>query len=321
MLIPDFDRVKNILITGGLGYVGGRLASALSPTHHVWVSSRNPIALGGHPSLQHLHCIRHDTLLNAFPENIDVVIHLAALNEIDSVSRPSDAIEVNINQTRQLLDASIRNSVSQFIYFSTVHVYGKMTAEMELDENAITRPVHPYAITHRAAEDYVNAAHDAGKLKGVVVRLSNSFGMPVLPTVNRWTLLVNDICRQVAERNEIRLQSNGCQYRDFITLTDVEAAVKFLIDYEPYTIPNTYNLCSGKSMKVLEMANLVSSVYKEMYHESIPVVLPDNSVATEEPFYQLKATNLEKLGFKPRNEFRNELRLLIAFCKKNFSGI
>jgi len=259
--------------------------------------------------------------MKSFPEDMDVVIHLAALNEIDSVKYPTEAIEVNINQTRTILEAAIEKSVKKFIYFSTVHVYGKITSSTELDENTITRPIHPYAITHRAAEDYVNAAHDAGKITGLVVRLSNSFGMPVLPTVNRWTLLVNDICRQATEQNEIKLQSNGCQYRDFITLTDVETAVQFLIDYNLSGTANTYNLCSGKSMKVIDMANLVSSVYREMYNESIPVLLPDNSVATVEPFYNFKATNLGKIGFKPRNEFRNELAMLIDFCKQNFNTI
>jgi len=74
----------------------------------------------------------------------------------------------------------------------------------------VPRPVHPYAITHHAAEDFVLAAHDEKRLMGYVIRLSNGFGAPAHAGVDRWTLLVNDLCRQAVQTRQLILRSAGC---------------------------------------------------------------------------------------------------------------
>src|ERR1700722_428392 len=227
--------MSRILITGGFGYVGGRLSRRLSEEHEVWVSSRKPVP----DDILRLHGevkrIDHALLLDpaTFPASVDVVIHLAALNEMDSVKFPSEAIHVNIDETRMILENSISKKVDQFIYFSTAHVYGA-PLEGTITEESLPRPVHPYAITHRAAEDYIVAAAKHNRIKGTVLRLSNSFGAPVSAYVNRWTLLANDLCKQAVEKGTIPLRSNGCQYRDFICLADVEEVMaKMLTNPEP----------------------------------------------------------------------------------------
>src|SRR5450432_1099614 len=105
--------MSRILITGGLGYVGGRLTKRLSGEHEVCVSSRQKLPeeilrIHGNP-----RCLDHSLLLKqeTFPAFIDTVIHLAALNEIDSVKYPSEAIRVNIDETRIILDHAISREV------------------------------------------------------------------------------------------------------------------------------------------------------------------------------------------------------------------
>src|SRR5579863_2191938 len=104
--------MSRVLITGGLGYVGGRLSRRLSEEHEVWASSRNLAPENILPLHGHVRRIDHSLLLDSstFPESIDAVIHLAALNEIDSVKFPSDAIRVNIDETRIILENSIAKS-------------------------------------------------------------------------------------------------------------------------------------------------------------------------------------------------------------------
>jgi UDP-glucose 4-epimerase len=313
---------KNILITGGLGYVGGRLAQNLSGLYKVLISTRSEIT----PSIRSVFnddvsFISHSALLamDSFPDGIETVIHLTALNEIDSVKYPSDAIRVNIDHTREILEIAIKKNVKRFIYFSTIHVYGKNLVG-RVDEQTLPRPTHPYAITHRAAEDYIVAAHDSRKIEGIVVRLSNSFGMPALPTVNRWSLLVNDICRQAVTTGTIQLHSNGCQYRDFITLTDVENAVKLLLKVDGVGSENVFNLSSERSITVLEMANLVAETCYETLGVRVPVRVPENSVPTNEPHVSILPGNLIRLGFQPQNNFKQELTDLIRFCQQNFKG-
>ncbi|MBS1680687.1 MAG: SDR family oxidoreductase [Bacteroidetes bacterium] len=311
--------MRKILITGGLGYVGGRLAQELSKSNVVILSSRNEPPAEAKALLKTTSFLKHDSLLSptSFPEDIDVVIHLAALNEIDSVQQPDLAIEVNINQTRKILENAITRRVKRFIYFSTIHVYGKSLAG-EIDEQTLPRPTHPYAITHRAAEDYVIAANDQGKINGIVVRLSNSFGTPILPNVNRWTLLVNDICRQAVTTRQIKLSSNGCQYRDFVTLNDVTAATKFLLSDS--TANGIYNLSSGVSMPVMKMAELVQRAAEKTVDTHIPISLPEGSNPTQEIFYVIKSKRLTEAGFITANHFEDEIDQLAGFCKKYFGS-
>src|SRR4051812_26322578 len=116
--------MRRVLITGGFGYIGGRLSRRLSEEHEVLVSSRKPV----NEDILRLHGkvrrIDHALLLEpaTFPQSIDIIIHLAALNEIDSVKFPSEAIRVNIDETRVILENSISKSVEQFVYFSTAHI-------------------------------------------------------------------------------------------------------------------------------------------------------------------------------------------------------
>ena len=311
--------MSRILITGGLGYVGGRLSRRLSEEHEVWVSSRKPVSediLRLHGNVKR---IDHALLLDpaGFPESIDVVIHLAALNEIDSVKFPSEAIRVNIDETRIILENSISKNVERFIYFSTAHIYG-VPLEGTITEGSLPWPVHPYAITHRAAENYVIAATKQLRIVGTVLRLSNAFGAPVSPDVNRWTLLANDLCRQAVEKGTITLRSNGSQYRDFICLTDVEELIaKMLTNSKPlqYII---YNLGSGISMRVIDMADAIIRSAVTVLKKNISLVFSAEFPATNDPALDYSIDLLLSEGYHPANDVHIELEQLLQFCSENF---
>ena len=312
--------MSRILITGGFGYVGGRLSRRLSEEHEVWVSSRKPVP----EDILRLHGrvkrIDHALLLDpaTFPASVDVVIHMAALNEIDSVKFPSEAIRVNIDETRMILENSISKKVDQFIYFSTAHIYGS-PLEGTITEESLPRPVHPYAITHRAAEDYVVAAAKHKRIRGMVLRLSNSFGAPVSAHVNRWSLLANDLCRQAVEKGTITLRSNGCQYRDFICLADVEEVLaKMLVNPQPLK-HIIYNLGSGISMRVIDMADSIIQSAVTVLKKNISLDLPAESFPTDEPSLNYSIGRLLTEGYHITNDVNMELESLLLFCAENFA--
>lgn len=258
-----------ILITGGIGFVGGRLSKALSQEHEIVISSRRNIsndilALHGATS----SVLHHDLLdSDKWPGEIEVVIHLASLNEIDCLKYPSAAIAINIDHSRIILENAIKKGVSRFIFFSTAHVYGNQLAGI-IDEQYPLAPIHPYSITHRAAEDFVIAANRTGGIEACVIRLSNSFGAPVLPDVNRWSLLANDLSRQAVVSRKLTLHSDGSQRRDFISLTDVCGAIQALLGRSPQ-MPEILNLCSGVTMSVGEMAEKIASCYDALFGEKL----------------------------------------------------
>jgi UDP-glucose 4-epimerase len=312
--------MSRILITGGLGYVGGRLSRRLSEEHEVWVSSRKPVP----DDILRLHgnirSIDHALLLNpaTFPKSIDVVIHLAALNEMESVKFPSEAIRVNIDETRLILESSISKGAVWFIYFSTAHIYGA-PLEGTITEGSLPWPAHPYAITHRAAEDYIVMATKQLRIRGTVLRLSNSFGAPVSTHVNRWTLLANDLCRQAVEKGTITLRSNGCQYRDFICLTDVEELVAKMLTNPRSPQYIIYNVGSGISMRVIDMADAIIKSAVTILKKNISLDLPAGFPPTDEPALDYSIGLLLSEGYHIANDVTLELERLLEFCVEQFS--
>ena len=314
--------MKKILVTGGLGFVGGRLSKKLSKEFNVVVSSRQSMPQEQLVMHGDIMQVLHKDLLQKeqFPKDIDTVIHLAALNEWDCVKYPSEAIRVNIDETRIILENCITNGVKEFIYFSTAHIYANPLTGL-IDEEVLPVPVHPYAITHKAAEDFVIAATLQNKIKGIVIRLSNSFGAPILPTVNRWTLLANDLCKQAIEKKQLSLLSNGCQYRDFVCLTDVEKIINQLVISNAEQFKKIiYNLGSGISMRVIDMANAIASMHNELFGETILVKLPEGSVAREEATLEFSVKRLLEEGCIIQNDINTEIKDLLLYCTKYFKA-
>jgi UDP-glucose 4-epimerase len=311
--------MSTILITGGTGFVGGRIARRLANTHNVIVSSRKKPAQAILEAHGVTESVLHASLLEkeTFPTGIDTVIQMAALNEWDCVKYPSEAIRVNINETRILLEQAIAAGVKQFIYFSTAHVYGNPLKGL-ITEDTLPVPQHPYAITHKAAEDYVVAAGLQNKISSIVIRLSNSFGAPVVPDVNRWTLLANDLCRQAIEKGKMVLLSNGCQYRDFVCLSDVENCIDVLVSTPRRDEKIIYNLGAGVAMKVIDMAHLIATVHNALFGKAVAVELPPGIAPTTEPSLEYSVQRLKARGLSMKNDFEQEIKGLLLFCADHF---
>jgi UDP-glucose 4-epimerase len=307
-----------VLITGGLGYLGGRISKHLALQGcEVLISSRSvieaPSWLQGRGQIIPLDLLNPN--LDRFGA-IDAVIHLAALNEIECAKSPNDALMVNTIGTLKLIDSiSKLTGVKRFIYFSTAHVY-RAPLLGRIDETTTTRPTHPYAYSHRASEDLVFSFEGKAFRKGCVIRLSNGFGYPERASVNRWTLLVNDLCKQIATDGQIKLTSNGTQLRDFIGLEDVARATKHLLDLDEVDLADgLFNVGSGKAITVYEMASLVRDVACEYMNRDLPPVerlAPDISKSSQSLDYN--CSKLAKTGFTCTSDWRHEIKETLKVC-------
>lgn len=309
---------KRVLITGGFGYLGGRIAVELAsnPEWLVRLASRKAQAA---PSwLPQAETVAMDVLeagsLSAAMADVQAVVHLAALNENECVTDPGRAVLINTLGTLNALQAAIAAGVQRFIYFSTAHVYGAPLVG-DISEQTLPRPMHPYAITHHAAEDFVLAAHDQKKITGIVVRLSNGFGAPTHPDVDRWTLLVNDLCRQAVQNRKLVLRSSGLQQRDFITLTDVGRAVEHLLGLsQPDYGDGLFNLGGDNSLSVWDMVQRISQRCQITlgYLPSIerPAPRPDEQIAT----LSFRSDKLQKTDFMLHGNLDEEIDRTLLVC-------
>ncbi len=150
---------ETVLVTGGLGYLGGRILGHLeaSGKYDLRVSTRCPPedrpAWTGSIQVVQADLLVEDALAGLL-DGVDVVLHLAAMNARDCAADPERARMVNVVGTGKLLAAAEKAGVRRFVYVSTAHVYGAPLLG-EISEETVPRPVHPYAITHRAAEELV----------------------------------------------------------------------------------------------------------------------------------------------------------------------
>ncbi|EMY13756.1 NADH(P)-binding protein, PF13460 family [Leptospira weilii str. Ecochallenge] len=146
---------SKLLITGASGYLGGRILQNFAGRNRfeIRLISRNHSNKFNFSNVDPRYTDwRSDQDLESACEGIDIVIHLAGMNAADSAQSPTESYEINVLNTGRLLKASINKNVKKFIYFSTAHVYSSPLVG-ELTEETPTKNFHPYAASHKAAED------------------------------------------------------------------------------------------------------------------------------------------------------------------------
>jgi UDP-glucose 4-epimerase len=316
---------RTILVTGGLGYLGGRLCQALAadPGQRVVATSRSagkaaPDWLAP-ASLQALDLFGDGAALRAACRGVDCIVHLAQANDVDSAADPAAALRANGLGTLALLRAAIDEKVRRFVYLSTAQVYCAPLAG-RISEQTLPRPVHPYAITHRTAEDFVLAALDKREIEGVVIRLSNGTGCPASAEVNAWRLIGNDLCRQVVQSGKIVLKSSGLQWRDFIPLSDVAAGIAHLIDLPAAQLDDgLFNLGGAKPMRIIDYAEAVAARAEALFGKRPPLERVEPKPGESHPTLDYRIDKLLATGFEPKRDLAGEIDRTLELCKRHFA--
>jgi UDP-glucose 4-epimerase len=312
---------KNILITGGLGYLGGRLAAHLKekrPDAEIILTTRRserPKWADG------LKIVQMDLgRLNGemvWLNEIDVIIHLASMHQQDCAKNPKKAFEINTIGLYDLLGIASERGVQHVIYFSTFHVYGN-PGDKVLREDSPTRPFHPYAYTHRAAEDVVNYYSHYKNFRSIIFRGSNGYGCPMDLGVNQWMLMFNDFCRQAVTTQRIIINSSGKQHRNVIALEDMARAVEhFLFDPRYVWQNEIYNLAGERSISIYEIAERVARRYKRKYKKDLKDIVVKNeggSTQKELPV-RIDIEKLRRTGFRLKGNMDLEIDKTLEICK------
>jgi len=312
-----------VLITGGLGYLGGRLTQFLETQsdYEIVLGTRQEIELSQwqqHAQVRQIQWNSANCLHNVC-EGINIVVHTAGMNAQDCAADPIAAFEFNAVATARLLQAAIQQGVKRFIYFSTAHVYKSPLVGIFTEE---TCPValHPYATSHRAGEDLVRAAHQRGEIEGVVVRLSNAFGAPANKTANCWMLLVNDLCRQIVETQRIVLRTPGLQRRDFVPIRDVCHAINHLMHIPKYSLgKGLFNIGGMWSPTVWEMSCLIQKRCEKLLGFKPEINRPSSQSDEYPDEFNYHINTLLNTGFQLNSDRVDEIDNLLIFCNTSFS--
>jgi len=313
-----------ILITGGFGFIGGRLAAYLSLAgHQVVLGSRNETHLPNWLPQAEVVQIKwsDESALESSCEGVDVIIHAAGMNAQDCAADPIGALDFNGVTTKRLVEAANRVGVKKFIYLSTAHVYASPLVGT-ITEKTLPSNSHPYASSHLAGESAVLSANERGVIQGVVIRLSNTYGAPMHKDVNCWMLVVNDLCRQAVTLRSMTLRSRGLQRRDFITLHDVSRVVAHMIDLPNAQIGDgLFNVGSGKSERVIDMVGLVQSRCAEVLGYSPAIIRPEPTEGDKSLNLNYRIDKLLSTGFSLCGNAVLEIDETLRMCKNNFLSV
>lgn len=321
--------MKKVLITGADGYLGGRILEYLDQNSDyilkLGILKPDETQCNRHPLYQrHTFCLYDLLDQNTFSDllsDVDTVIHLAALNHQQCELNPQLAKDINVTAVENLIKSSIDSGVKQFIYFSTFHIYDlEHIKNNQVDENTPAAPKSVYAETHYKAEKHVLDFHNKGQIQGFIFRLSNALGSPVLPHVNAWMLIANDLCRQAVTQRRLILKSSGIQQRNFVPIGDVVRAVKHVINLKTSEPLPLFNLGGNESIRIVDLAKKIQHLSKFIlgYQPDLVVPMATKKEKTQQKNFHYSTGKFIATGFEYASSIDEEIKKTLLFCKEHF---
>lgn len=217
---------------------------------------------------------------DCIPENVDAVVHLAALSrDADCKGKAYECFDNNVMGTLNLIKACKTKNVKQFIFASSEWVYDEFIGDEEKDENAfidIAKHKSEYALSKLVSESNLKQQYDKGFCATTILR----FGIIYGPRRNNWSA-VESIASQIKNNNKIKVGSlkNG---RKFIHVSDIASGIIKSIGLNGFHI---INLCGDKIITIQKLIESCEDVFNKKIRiiENNPneqnIRNPDNSKA------------------------------------------
>lgn len=313
---------KNILVTGGAGYIGSHACKALKMAGYTPVTFDN-LSTGWEEAVQFGPFVQGD-LLNpddierVFSEyDIAGVMHFAAFSLVgESVEKPGMYWRNNAVGSMNLLDVMVRHDVSSIVFSSTCATYGEHDG-VTLSEDTPQLPTNPYGTSKRAIEDMIAGYEVAGMVKSVIFRYFNVAGGDPEAEVGEWhipeTHLIPLVLDAVSGKRE-SITVFGADYdtpdgtcvRDYIHVCDlVDAHVRGLQRLLDGNEGGVYNLGTGTGFSVQEVIDVATAVTEK----DILVVEGERRVGDCARLVSGSTKAIEELGWQPT---RSNLETMIA---------
>lgn len=312
-----------ILITGGLGYLGGRFSRYLSQTGEPVriATSRGDVKLPevlSECELIELDLMNPISLANALSD-VKTVIHLASMNAQECLSNPEKAVTVNGVGTLNLLNSAIEAKVNKFIYFSSIHVYGAPLNGF-LNESIVPEPAHPYSISRHLAENFVLATKKQNSMNSIVLRLSNAVGKPLTRDANCWMLVAHDLCRQAIENRCLILKGDGKDVRNFIAIGELLQIINQLVQYQTVFPYRLVNVGGGNTYSIRSIAEMIVASCNKLFGFK-PEIIHNKTITakSEKAHLDYSCENLYSICQIDPVSIQEEIDELLLFCQKEFA--
>ena len=303
--------MKKLLITGALGHIGSKIIHSISPGDFDTVvmvdnlSTQRYCALFALPEGVNFQFIDQNILeidMCALINNVDVVIHLAAITDASSsFERRQEVEQVNHKGTEKVAEACAANG-AKLIFPSTTSVYGSQSQVVdESCPNDDLKPQSPYAEYKLKSEHMLAEMGETHGLDFVTCRLGTIFG----PSPGmRFHTAVNKFCWQATLGQPLTVWKTAMdQKRPYLGINDAVRAINFVINSQLFD-RQTYNVISSNNT-VSEVVTLIERII------DVKISLVDAEIMNQLSYHVL-SDKLSALGFRPTDNLAAEIEKTLA---------
>jgi len=301
---------KNILVTGGTGFVGSHLAEELvkqkanvvttfisnSPRSYFFTRGLHKKVKMALVDIEDFEKI-YDLIVK---NNIEIIFHLGAQALVESAYyNPKRTLSTNIMGTVNILEtARLYPKVKAVIVASSDKAYGKGLNEKYKETDPL-RGDHPYEVSKSAADLIVTSYFKTYKLPVVTTRFGNIYGEGDL----NFSRIIPGIMKSVVSSQELEIRSNGKYVRDYLYVKDVVSGYLLLANNIEAAKGQAFNFGSDETLSVVEVIKICEKVLKKKVKYRIL-----NTAKNEIPFQSLDFSKVKKtLGWNPRYGIKKEI--------------
>ncbi len=327
--------MKNILITGGAGFIGSNFVPYFLDKHENYkIINLDSLTYAG--SLDNLKevenssrykFIKGDICNRSLVESIFIeydiraVIHFAAESHVDnSIKNPSIFIETNVNGTFNLLNSAYRYWMSspfkyrdgykycRFHHISTDEVYGSLGESGLFREDTPYAPNSPYSASKASSDMIVRSYHQTYGLNTVITNCSNNYGEK-----QHSEKLIPTIIRKALNGEPIPIYGDGKNIRDWLYVLDHCYGID--LAFHSGKSGDTYNIGGGNEKRNLEIAEIICEILdrrvpkRESYKRLITFV---EDRAGHDRRYAIDATKIKtELCWRAKESFKSGIEKTI----------
>ncbi|MDO8443573.1 MAG: SDR family oxidoreductase [Candidatus Azambacteria bacterium] len=312
-------KVKNVLVTGGSGYIGSILVRKLLEKGYK-VRVIDNLIFGDEPirdvkdKIELIVADIRDVQLSHL-EGIDAVIHLAGFST-DPISQydPRLTVMVNTIATENLAKITKESGIKRFVYASTCSIYFTLNPPSELPiykETDNINPVSCYGITKRCSEQALEYMTDAD-FQPTVFRKGTLYGLS--PRM-RYELLLNSFAKDAFFKKQLTINGGGDIWRSMIDVQDAVAAYIKAIELPIEKVGGKIFNVADKNWNIMEIAQLVKNIAKETRDIDVDLKINPN-INTRN--YKVDTTPFkETFSFKPIRSIKEVLCEIWDHCEND----
>jgi UDP-glucose 4-epimerase len=251
-----------ILVTGGNGFIGKYLVKNLLERGNIvtifddFSNSKNLDLLKN--EYKKILIIKGDITNNQQVENAiednEIVIHLAAKISVDeSIKNPKETFRINVEGTKNILNACKKFNVKKLIAASSASVYGEGIQGIKMKENSKINPISPYGESkYKMEKEIIKFSLEHG-LEYVILRFFNIFGFGQSA---EYSGVITKFLEKIREEKSLEIFGDGMQTRDFVSVHDVVNSIDNAMSNGKNGV---YNIASGNFVTIKELADLMIS--------------------------------------------------------------